>query len=377
MPARVAALALPAAACGARCAAQDGPGGERHRQRTTEAGRSDVQRGGGAAVRDRLGYRRGGSAGAAGPPQRSPANPDTLLVPLERTHEGWYLVFWRAISVDGHPVRGAFTFAVGPNAGPAPQFPVPSTSESAATPRLLVARWVVFLAVMAAIGLLALRLVIARPVVRRVGGTSLRSLSIAFGVAAAVGLVAIPVYLLVATADFALRSVFAIGSLVPLFRRLGVRARLPRSGALLCVVRRRRGDRALGRPARSTRSARSSSSWRSQASALAAAATLARSRAPSGHAGQTSPRGLSLLFDWVHLALRLSLVRWSRRPDRPLVQPSRGLPGRGPRRHRAALLERRSRVRDRPDRVRCRARRCSTSRRWRLSGRRRTARHCS
>ena len=29
--------------------------------------------------------------------------------------EGWYLVYWRAISVDGHPVQGAFTFAVGPN----------------------------------------------------------------------------------------------------------------------------------------------------------------------------------------------------------------------------------------------------------------------
>ena len=52
---------------------------------------------------------------------RSPANPDTLVVPL-RPHlpEGWYLVYWRAISVDGHPVQGAFTFAVGPNPGPHP-----------------------------------------------------------------------------------------------------------------------------------------------------------------------------------------------------------------------------------------------------------------
>ena len=112
---------------------------------------------------------------AAGSPRRSPANADTLLVPLKRIGEGWYLVYWRAISVDGHPVRGAFTFAVGPNPGPAPQFPVPSTSESAATPRLVTARWVMFLSVMGAIGLLALRLGIARPVVRRVGGTSLRA----------------------------------------------------------------------------------------------------------------------------------------------------------------------------------------------------------
>ena len=47
--------------------------------------------------------------------------------------EGWYLVYWRAISVDGHPVQGAFTFAIGPNQGPAPQFVVPKISQTATT----------------------------------------------------------------------------------------------------------------------------------------------------------------------------------------------------------------------------------------------------
>jgi len=61
----------------------------------------------------------------AGPPRRSATDPTTLVVPLHRLSQGWYLVYWRVISVDGHPVRGAFTFAVGPNPGPAPQFPVP------------------------------------------------------------------------------------------------------------------------------------------------------------------------------------------------------------------------------------------------------------
>ena len=93
-----------------------------------------------------------------GPPQRSPTNPDTLVVPLRpQLPEGWYLVYWRAISVDGHPVQGAFTYAVGPNPGPAPQFPSRRSSATADTPQLLIARWVMFLSVMTAIGLFVLR----------------------------------------------------------------------------------------------------------------------------------------------------------------------------------------------------------------------------
>src|SRR4029079_2345004 len=141
----------------------------------------------------------------AAPPARSPANPDTLVVPLKKLAQGWYLVWWRVISADGHPVRGAFTFAVGPNPGPAPQFVIPSISETAATPRLIIARWLTFLFVMSAIGLFVFRLVIVRPVVRLVSGTSLRNVSVAFAVACALGLVVTPVYLLLSTAQFALR----------------------------------------------------------------------------------------------------------------------------------------------------------------------------
>ena len=154
----------------------------------------------------------------AGPPRRSATDPDTLVVPLKKIGQGWYLVYWRVISVDGHPVRGAFTFAVGPNAGPAPQFVIPSISETAATPHLVVARWLMFLSVMAAIGLFVLRIAIARPVVRRVRGTRLRALTIAFVTTAALALIATPVYLLLATAQFALRSWYDIGALVPLIR---------------------------------------------------------------------------------------------------------------------------------------------------------------
>ncbi|HEV3056289.1 MAG TPA: copper resistance protein CopC, partial [Solirubrobacteraceae bacterium] len=108
-------------------------------------------------------------------PHRSPADPDTLVVPL-RPHlpEGWYLIYWRAISVDGHPVQGAFTYAVGPNPGPAPQFKVPNIAAGATSPEPLITRWVMFLSVMIAIGLFAFRLAIARPLARRVAGASLR-----------------------------------------------------------------------------------------------------------------------------------------------------------------------------------------------------------
>ena len=233
-------------------------------------------------------------------PRRSPSDPDTLLVPLRVIPEGWYLVYWRAISVDGHPVRGAFTFAVGPNAGPIPQFTVPSISETAATPRLLIARWLVFLSVMVAIGLVALRLAIARPVVRRAGGVSLRAVTVAFAVSSAVAFISIPIYLLLATADFALRSVFALGALVPLVRvsafgrgyvDLWICFALFVAAAALAIR--------IDRPEREQRSL--AELLAGVGVVLAAGATLLVPGA-SGHAAQTAPRGWSLLFDWAHLA---------------------------------------------------------------------------
>jgi copper transport protein len=240
-----------------------------------------------------------GKQETAGPPRRSPADPDTLLAPVERLSEGWYLVYWRAISVDGHPVRGAFTFAVGPNAGPAPQFVIPSVSETAATPRLVTARWIVFLSVMCAVGLAALRLAVARPVVRRVEGTKLRAVTLAFVISAAIGVVAIPVYLLLATADFALRSVFSLGALIPLVRvsafgrgyvDLWICFALFVAAAALAIR--------IDRPERPERSLAELLALAGVA--LSAAATLLIPGL-SGHAGQTSPRGWSLLLDWLHL----------------------------------------------------------------------------
>jgi copper transport protein len=241
-----------------------------------------------------------GHSVAAGPPRRSAGDPKTLVVPLRRVPRGWYLVYWRVISVDGHPVRGAFTFAVGPNPGPAPQFVIPSISETAATPRLIAARSFVFVALMAAIGLFLLRIAIARPVVRRVPGTRLRAVSLAFGVASAVTLVATPIYVLMATADFALRSVFDFGAVVPLMRDSAFgRGFLDLELVFALFVVAAGLALWVDRPERERRSV---AELLSVAGACAAAAACLVVPGLAGHAAQTSPRGAMLLFDWLHLA---------------------------------------------------------------------------
>jgi copper transport protein len=232
--------------------------------------------------------------------RRSPANPDTLVVPL-RPHlaEGWYLIYWRAISVDGHPVQGAFTYAVGPNPGPAPQFPVPKLSATAKTPKLLIARWAMFLSVMAAIGLFVMRTLIARPLIRRVEGTSLKAVSVAFVAASVVGLIAIPVYLDFSVANDSLRSVFDLGALVPLYRVTAFGRALVDFEvcfALFCLAA--WTSLWVDRPQRERRSI---AELASVTGALLGAAAALVIPGAAGHPGQTSPRGLTMVFDWLHL----------------------------------------------------------------------------
>jgi copper transport protein len=241
----------------------------------------------------------GGRQVTDGDPTTAPGSPQTLVTPLQRVPEGWYLVFWRVISADGHPVRGAFTFAVGPNPGPPPQFVVPSLSETATTTQLLIARWIVFLSTMSALGLFALRALIARPVVRVVRGCSLRSLNIAFAVALAVALVATPIYALLATAQFTLRSFWDFGDVIPAVRSSGfgedfldleLVLGLFAIAAIAALV--------VDRPEREQRSV---AELLALPSALAAGLAALVLPALAGHAGQKSPRGLSLPLDTAHL----------------------------------------------------------------------------
>jgi copper transport protein len=269
-----------------------------------------------------------------GPPTRSPANPDTLVVPLRHDlPEGWYLVYWRAISVDGHPVQGAFTYAVGPNPGPAPHFTVPSIASTSTSPQLLVTRWLMFLSVMIAIGLFAFRFAIARRLARDVSGASLRPISIALVVASLVGVLAIPVYLDFAIANDSLRSVFDLTALVPLFRVTAFGrgyADMTLCFALFSLAA--WVSLWLDHP---EREGRSIAEIVAQTGAISAAAATLIIPGASGHAAQQSPRGFSLLFDWLHLAsgslwlggLVGLLVLWfTIRPDTRVAALSRVVP---------------------------------------------------
>jgi copper transport protein len=235
----------------------------------------------------------------AAPAHRSTANLDELDVPLKPLREGWYLVVWRVISADGHPVRGAYTFAVGPNPGPAPQFTIPALSETAATPSLVAARWVMFIALLAALGLFALRIAIARPLVSRVDGTRLRAVSVAFWVALAVALVATPVYVLMATAQFALRSFWSFGALIPLLRVSAFgRGYLDLELVLLLFGVAAGVALWLDRPERAQRSI---AALLALCGALLAGGAALLVPGVAGHAGQTSPRALAITLDWLHL----------------------------------------------------------------------------
>jgi copper transport protein len=235
----------------------------------------------------------------AGSPQRSPSNPDELDVPVKHLPEGWYLVVWRVISVDGHPVRGAFTFAVGPNPGPAPQFVIPNLSETAATPALVASRWIALLSFMAAIGLFVLRTIIARPLVSRVAGTSLRSVSLAFWSVLALSLVAVPIYVLLATAKFALRSFWSVGALVPLMRVSAFgRGYLDLELILALFALAAAAALWLDRPERTQRSV---AALLALLGALLAAGAAVLTPGAAGHASQTPPRALALALDALHV----------------------------------------------------------------------------
>jgi copper transport protein len=232
-------------------------------------------------------------------PSRAPGNVTELDVPLKPLRKGWYLVYWRVISVDGHPVRGAYTFAVGPTPGAPPQFHVPSLSETAATPGLVITRWIVLLSLMCSIGLLVFRFVIARPLVRRVPETSLRPVGIAHAASLGVALVSTLVYVALTTAEFAQVSFFDFGKTLPLVRDSAFgRGYSDLAIILALLVVAAAIALWLDRPEREQRSV---AELMALAGALAAAGAALLVPGLAGHAGTYAPRGASLLLDWTHV----------------------------------------------------------------------------
>ncbi len=260
-------------------------------------------------------------------------------MPLKPVPEGWYLVYWRAISVDGHPVRGAFTFAVGPEpgSGAAVRDPVDlGDGRDAAPARRALGR---------------LPLGDGR---RRAGGAATRDRAAGRSPRRAARACvpspsrsssarrsrssSIPVYLLLATADFALRSVAAVGALVPLVRvsafgrgyvDLWIVFALFVAAAALAIR--------IDRPERDQRSL---AELLAGIGVVLAAGAALLVPGTSGHAAQTAPRGWSLRLRLAASRRRIDLDRRSRRPARALARAACGIAARGARRRGAALLER-------------------------------------
>ncbi len=235
-----------------------------------------------------------------GTPTRSTADPRTIERRLEHLRPGWYLAYWRVISADGHPVRGAFTFAVGPGPGTPKQFALPSLKETAATPGLVAARWGAMLSLMLAIGLFLFRCVIARPVGATEEDRSLRAVTVAFACALAAALVLVPVYLLLSTAKFATLAVTDVGALLPLLRISSFGRGISDLEVLLALFGVAAGVAIwLDRPDRARRSV---VELLALGAAISCAAAILVVPGLAGHAAQTSPRALAMALDWIHLA---------------------------------------------------------------------------
>src|SRR5207245_2492314 len=113
-------------------------------------------------------------------------------------------------------------------------------------------------------------------------------------------LVAVPVYLVLATAQFATRSWYDLGAVVPLLRASSFGRGYVDFELLLALFAVAAAAAILvDRPEQERRSLAELLSL-SGAAATAAAALLVPGL--SGHPAQTSPRGLSLALDWTHLA---------------------------------------------------------------------------
>ena len=280
---------------------------------------------------------------------RSPANPDTLVVPLKPAPARGLVPRLLARDLGRRPSGAGRVHVRGRARTPAPRRSSRSRGSSAdrddaaAAGRALGDVPVVMVRDRAVRAAAADRAA-ARPAASP--GTSLRARRRSrSAIASASALIAIPVYLDFSTAIDSLRSAFAVGALVPLFRVTAFGRALRRPRDLLRALLRRRLDRALGRPAR----ARAALDRRAARGARGADRRGGRraGRPRRRRARRRRPRraGCRSLLDWLHLvsgSLWLGglvglLVLWRALPADRRVAGAGGV--------RAALLERRARAR--------------------------------
>lgn len=85
-----------------------------------------------------------------GPTEPDPTTPTAMLVPVAELADGTYVVVWRTLSVvDGHVIRGSFTFGVGEPVAADVAVAVASIESS---PAAAVSRWLLFVGVAVLIG---------------------------------------------------------------------------------------------------------------------------------------------------------------------------------------------------------------------------------
>ena len=96
----------------------------------------------------------GGQDHASGPIQAVSGDATQIRIPLKPLSDGVYTVAWRSVSaVDGHVAAGSFAFGVGVTpASPAPGSDGSATTNPSASAPSVVARWVLYLGLIALFG---------------------------------------------------------------------------------------------------------------------------------------------------------------------------------------------------------------------------------
>ena len=244
----------------------------------------------------------GGNQQIAGSPARTADDENAIFVPVKALSQGWYLVWWRVISADGHPIRGAFTFAVGPSPGPATavRHPVARRERGHAEPRRH------------ALGAAAGDDGRDRParVPRRDRPAAAGD---AAGASAPCGASRRrprsrwawrwwrrPSTSLLATAEFSLRPWSDLGEIVPLVRDSGFGRAFSDLWVVLALLAVAARDRTRARPA--GRKRRSGEALLARFGAAGCAAAALALPGLAGHPSTTSPVGAMLALDWAHLA---------------------------------------------------------------------------